>query len=84
MFPQSFEKSEDKLGDNVILTLEKANSEICTGNIMGFIGIGKAQLEICSRFESDGGNDFFLHYLLQKVFSLNLFRGNTVMNKIRH
>ena len=73
VFPQSFEKSEDKPGNNVIFTLEKANSEICTGNIMGFIGNGTAQLEICSRFESEDGNDFFLHYLLQKVFALNLF-----------
>ncbi|MBE6400537.1 MAG: hypothetical protein E7037_00680 [Verrucomicrobia bacterium] len=73
VFPQSFEKSQDKLSANMILTFERATSKIRTGNLMGFIGIRKTQVEICSRFESDLGNDFFLHYLLQKVFSLNLF-----------
>lgn len=76
VFPQSFEKSEDALGENEVLSLEDGNCQIRTSNVMGFIGLGKTQLEIASRFESNCGNDFFLHYLLQKVFSLNLFSWN--------
>lgn len=76
VFPQSFEKSEDALDKNEILRLTDENCHVRTGNVMGFIGIGETQLEISSRFESDCGNDFFLHYLLQKVFSLNLFSWN--------
>ena len=50
-----------------------------TGNIMGFIGRKDTELNICSRFthRDDNGrilenNDFFLHYLLEKVCHINL------------
>lgn len=76
VFPQSFEKSENNLDKNEILRLEDGNRQIRTDNVMGFVGIEKTQLEISSRFESGCGSDFFLHYLLQKVFSLNLFAWN--------
>lgn len=48
------------------------NIKLETFNIMGFIGVGKTQLQIRSRFET-GPADFFLYYLLQEVYSLNLF-----------
>lgn len=38
---------------------------------MGFIGINESQLIISSRFYPKV-NDYFLHYMLQKVFSINL------------
>lgn len=44
-----------------------------TGNLMGFVGIGDTQLKISSRFAKDDERDFFLHYMLEKVFSINLF-----------
>ena len=52
--------------------------KIKTGNLMGFIGFsGKGswgtQLEIRSRFTDNSGKDFFLHYLLERVFKINLF-----------
>ena len=43
-----------------------------SGNLMGFIGRGDTMLKISSRFDKDS-NDFFMHYLLEKVFSINLF-----------
>lgn len=50
------------------------NDEIlATGNIMGFVGKGNTQLTIHSRFYPRK-NDYFLHYMLQRVFSINLFQ----------
>ena len=63
--------------------------KIKTGNLMGFIGFsGKGchgtKLEIRSRFAENAENnktenynqDFFLHYMLEKVFKINLFNLN--------
>ena len=52
--------------------------KIKTGNVMGFLGFsGKGswgtQLEIRSRFTDNSKEDFFLHYLLERVFKINLF-----------
>lgn len=54
---------------------EIVGNTITTGNIVGFIGIndkssGKSlELTIHSRFhKSEDGEDYFLHYMLQKVF----------------
>ena len=45
---------------------------ITTGNLMGFVGRNNTQLTISSRFYPKG-DDFFLHYMLQKVFAINVF-----------
>ena len=60
--------------------------KIKTGNLMGFIGFsGKGchgtKLEIRSRFAENNktennNQDFFLHYMLEKVFKINLFNLN--------
>ena len=67
--------------------------KIKTGNLMGFIGFsGKGchgtKLEIRSRFSENGeakfaennNQDFFLHYMLEKVFKINLFNLNYSYN----
>lgn len=46
--------------------------ELHTGNVMGFIGRNNTQLTISSRFYPDN-DDLFLHYMLQKVFAINIF-----------
>jgi 5-methylcytosine-specific restriction endonuclease McrBC regulatory subunit McrC len=38
---------------------------------MGFVGRNNTQLTISSRFYPQG-NDYFLHYMLQKVFAINI------------
>ena len=69
-------------------------AKIKTGNIAGFIGIpsdrpeGKeVHLKITSRFanESSGeeDKDYFLYYLLEKVFSVNLFNLKDLSRKGR-
>lgn len=76
VFPGNIESSEDKIGLSPILKIQTtANHEkvrIVTGNIMGFIGVGNLQIKIQSRFDK-GRDDYFLHYMLQKVLSFNLF-----------
>ena len=50
---------------------ETVNQNIKTGNVIGFLGYGQERLTISSRF-SNANNDYFLHYLLQKVLNINL------------
>lgn len=45
---------------------ETKEKVLWTGNLMGFVGCGDVSLTIASRFYPNG-DDFFLHYLLQRV-----------------
>ncbi len=76
IFPFSIETSDDRIGDSPVMSiLNTDDSEIvgiCTGNVMGFIGVGNIQVKIKSRFDV-GRDDYLLHYMLQKVLSFNLF-----------
>ena len=69
IFPNDLNNSPDLEKDKKIF--ETVNQEIKTGNVIGFLGCGQERLTISSRF-SDESNDHFLHYLLQKVFNINL------------
>lgn len=76
IFPYSIETSCDKICEspvmNILNTGDPDKVQITTGNVMGFIGIDNLQIKIKSRFDK-GRDDFFLHYMLQKVLSFNLF-----------
>ncbi len=80
IFPPRIEDTDDQIKDSVIFILkENENSfSLDTGNLMGFIGRNDTELNICSRFthKIDGKisekNDFFLHYMLEKVCHINL------------
>ena len=71
IFPQDLNTYGDKIGDSHIFEI-KDNKRLVTGNIMGFIGHGSTNISISSRFAKNS-NDYFLHYMLQKVFAINLF-----------
>ena len=71
IFPQSLDEYGDKIGTEHIFTIDGEN-RLVTGNIMGFVGYNGTEVRISSRFAHDKG-DYFLHYMLQKVFSINLF-----------
>ena len=84
VFPYEIDKSYGKIGKLPIFEMcgcpeNLSEVKIETGNLMGFIGAGSGsgavQLEISSRF-SKSENDFFLHYMLGKVFCENLFKLN--------
>ncbi len=70
IFPQDLEVYGDKIGDARIF--EVKDDKIVTGNVMGFIGCGDTKVSISSRF-TQGRDDYFLHYMLRKVFAINLF-----------
>lgn len=79
VFPQSLlaEKDEQGLKGQQILSYhdEEEKLKVQVHNIAGFIGCGGEDINISSRFataEKNGKDDFFLHYMLQKVMSINL------------
>ena len=80
IFPPKIEDTDDQIKDSVIFTLKESENSFSldTGNLMGFIGRNDTELNICSRFthKIDGKvsekNDFFLHYMLEKVCHINL------------
>ena len=69
IFPNDLKNSPDLDEDQKIL--EIVNQKIKTGNVIGFLGCGQERLTISSRF-SRKSDDYFLHYLLQKVLNINL------------
>lgn len=71
VFPPDIADSKDKIGNQHILSI--GEREMCAGNIMGFVGRGDTRLRICSRFAQNDREDFFLHYMLQRVLAVNLF-----------
>jgi len=78
IYPQSFSDCEDRIYDEIIFSLQ--GGKLTTGNVMGFVGVNESELTIQSRFAKEE-HDYFLHYLLQKVFSINLFELKHSSNK---
>ena len=70
VFPDSLDNYGDKIGDNTIIDIQ--DNAISSGNLMGFVGCRETKLRIHSRFDLEE-NDYFMHYLLEKVFSVNMF-----------
>ena len=71
IFPRDLYQYGDNIGESHIISLK--DDKISTGNIMGFVGLNQTQIDIKSRFANFDNEDYFLHYMLQKVFSINLF-----------
>lgn len=71
LFPRKGDRYDDKIEGQKILSL--VGNSISTGNMMGFVGYGNTQLTIRSRFSKDSPEDWFMQYLLQRVFAINLF-----------
>ena len=76
ILPRLLEDSEDKIKEDIVFTLDSTDQSeevrITTGNIVGFFGVKDIKVKIRSRFDK-GRDDYFLHYMLEKVLSLNLF-----------
>ena len=70
IFPNSFDESKDINKQSTIFNL--LNNKIHTNNIMGFISYNNTQIKISSRFAFNNNEDYFLHYMLMKVLSLNI------------
>lgn len=85
IYPQCLSDCNDDLKKQYILSEYESEDStqhrimhLSTGNIIGFIGSANTNISICSRFTGNSGlrKDFFLHYMLQKVLSINLFNLN--------
>ena len=70
IFPNSIKESKDLEEDSRIFDI--LNDSIHTNNIMGFISYNNTQIKISSRFAFNDNEDYFLHYMLMKVLSLNV------------
>lgn len=70
IFPRRLNEYGDQIGDSTIFDID--GNTLLTGNIMGFVGVGGSMLKIGSRFDK-GRNDCFMHYMLERVFSINMF-----------
>lgn len=70
IYPPQLDVYKDNLVDNYIFKIDDKNLQ--TGDLLGFIGKNESQLTIGTRFAKDGSDDYFLHYMLQKVFKINL------------
>ena len=68
VFPDTLATSEGVFEDSKVI--ESVNNKVKTNNIVGFIGLEDEYLTIQSRFSKE--DDFFLHYMLQKVLSINV------------
>ena len=77
VFPYSFGEYDEGFGKNSICTFDEEEQKVHTRNILGFVGTNKTQLTIRSRFTKDldaaNNEDYFLHYMLQKVFGVHVF-----------
>lgn len=71
VFPRDLGYYGDDVGEGRIISFH--DDCISTGNIMGFVGVNNTQVDIISRFAKTDGEDYFLHYMLQRVFAINLF-----------
>ena len=71
VFPSDVEEFTGGIGEQRLIQWDGGTAR--SGNLMGFVRRGGTLLGIHSRFVNDDGRDFFLHYMLQRVMSLNLF-----------
>lgn len=79
VYPYSFHECDDEIGKQHILSLslrregkQSKKALLETGNVVGFIGINNQYISIHSRFSGCVKEDFFLHYMLQKVLCINI------------
>lgn len=78
VFPQTLGQYRDDVEKAHIFSLDEEN--LTTYNLMGFVGRNSSQLTISSRFAKDDNNDYFLHYMLQRVFLINLLKFDQTPN----
>lgn len=76
ILPRLLDDSKDKIKEDIVFTLDSTEQSdmvrLTTGNIVGFFGVKGVKVKMQSRFDK-GRDDYFLHYMLEKVLSLNLF-----------
>ena len=79
IFPPKDYAYGDKIDEGTIFSLD--DTTLTTNNIMGFVGVNDTRLTITSRFAENDANDYFLHYMLQQVLSINIVHLDQSKNK---
>jgi 5-methylcytosine-specific restriction endonuclease McrBC regulatory subunit McrC len=75
VFPREFGQYYNDIERFPIFSLH--GDTLTTYNLMGFIGRNDVRLTITSRFAQNDNHDYFLHYMLGKVLSLNIVNLDT-------
>ena len=70
IFPDILNKHKDDIKEGYICGIQE-NKIVCE-DILGFIGVNNTLLNIHSRFAKEDEQDYFMHYMLEKVFKINL------------
>lgn len=81
VFPDSFDSYDRYFGKKKVFSISSDSKNLITNSIVGFIGRNNTHLSIHSRFADDGKDDFFLHYMLQKVAKINLLNLQHTMDE---
>ena len=81
VFPDSFSSYDRDFGKKIICSIADEGRKLRTNSMVGFIGRNNTHLSIHSRFADNGKEDFFLHYMLQKVAKINLFNLQHTMDE---
>ena len=81
VFPDSFRSYDRDFGNKIICSIADEGRKLCTNSTVGFIGRNNTHLSIHSRFADNGKEDFFLHYMLQRVAKINLFNLQHTMDE---
>ena len=81
VFPDSFHSYDRDFGKKIICSIADEGRKLCTNSMVGFIGRNNTHLSIHSRFADNGSEDFFLHYMLQRVAKITLFNLQHTMDE---
>ncbi|MDE6479711.1 MAG: McrC family protein [Muribaculaceae bacterium] len=76
VFPPRIGGNFDGIDDKYIIKLRESNNKayIKAEDVLGYVGIGNTFLSIGTRFTGNAKEDFLLHYMLQKVLRINIFK----------
>lgn len=81
IFPDSFDVYDRDFGKDFICRITNDSQSLVTNSIVGFVGRNNTHLAIHSRFAPKGSEDYFLHYMLQKVAKINLLSLQYTLNE---
>ena len=70
IFPTSLNTYNENIENDKIFSIKF--DKVFTHNIVGFIGINNISISIGSRFDDSSQNEYFLQYMLSKVFAINI------------
>ena len=80
VFPDCLGKYGDNWGEDECLYRLREKC-LHAGNVVGFFGVNDVHVQIRSRFDKDENNQYFFHYMLCRVFGINMLNLPTKTDK---